>query len=127
MTDKFAWGLLAVSGDCSAHGMSDEPCFIPIHEEDLPLISDYLRKQQECAVLCMENWFKNCNSNSKWKYSHKYQNAMAAAHDLGNELIERKVFHHKYHKRTEWRLVELQDDYPLNLESGAKACWKGEV
>ena len=134
MTYKFAWGLLAIEGDCSANGMGDQPDFIPIHKEDFPLIASYLRIQNECSVLSIENWFKNIDSGKKWKYSRKYQNAMHKSHLLGNELISLGVFHHKWHKRTTWKIVELEDNYPVDLEEAtfpfwvfsANICLKGE-
>ena len=116
--------LLATDGDCAPGGHGDFPDFIPIHQEDFPLIAEYLRTENECAILSAENFYKN-KGTGKWKFSRKHQNAMSKHQDLGDELIERGIFHHKWHKRTTWQLCEMEDTHPINVKI-ANACWKGE-
>tara|TARA_R100001594_G_scaffold149336_1_gene206832 strand:+ start:888 stop:1184 length:297 start_codon:yes stop_codon:yes gene_type:complete len=96
MTD---YCLLAVSGDCSATGMTDKAEVLPVPAKHLDAVSAYLRNQLEidlasAAITCIEDaeadiFCKLVNEHNK----------------LGNTLIEKGVFHHKYHKRTNWALT----------------------
>ena len=109
--------LFAESGDCAAGAMSENPDFIPIHKKDLPLISDYLRNQLECELLCWKD-FPNI--------SKKYSRLLSKGNTLGNKLIDIGVFHHKWHKRTTWMVRELENNYPINVKPGATPCLKGK-
>jgi hypothetical protein len=101
-TDRTDWALLAISGDCSAGAMSDQPTYIPFQKDDFPLISAYLKAQTVTQT------------------ARQFSNALHIQNELGEKLINQGVFHHKYHKRTDWIIVELdENNYPLNLAPGA--------
>jgi len=36
-------------------------------------------------------------------------------HDLGNALIHCGIFLHKWHKRTTWALMEMDEGKPINV------------
>lgn len=113
--------LLAISGDCSEGAMSDHADYIPIDPADFDLIAEYIRNQNELTILAYQGLL-----NPSKKVERKYSKLRDQHHNLGNELIERGVFHHKYHKRTDWIITELDNNYPINLKAGATACIKGE-
>ena len=110
---------------CLLEQTDGTPDFIPIYKEDFSLIAEYLRTANERAILSVEDFYKN-HGTGKWKFSRKYENAMSKHQDLGNELIKRGIFHHKWHKRTTWELCEMEDNQPINVKT-ANACWKGEA
>tara|TARA_R100001443_G_scaffold46195_5_gene59155 strand:- start:33 stop:422 length:390 start_codon:yes stop_codon:yes gene_type:complete len=113
--------LLAIGGDCSAHGMGNIPDFIPIEREDVGLVRAYLTNELERQFLRVErrDYFRDYFDDAE-----KYQTLLAEHFRLGNELIERGVFHHKWHNRTQWMLWELLDGMPINVDA-ANACHKG--
>jgi len=127
ISDRTDWALLAISGDCSAGAMSDQPTYIPFKEKDFPLISAYLKAQTVTQTLSVQDWFDNVivDGPGSKKTARQFSNALRKENELGEELINQGVFHHKYHKRTEWIIVDLdENNYPLNLAPGAKACPK---
>ena len=119
---QFEIGLLATGGDCAAGGMGEHPDYIPIHKEDFPIVRKYLESQFNEQMECWDSFFK-----TKKDFTKKYVNAIRKNSDLGNELIDRGIFHHKWHKRTHWEICELdENNYPIDVPVGATACFKGE-
>ena len=105
----FGYCLVAVSGDCSAGCMSEKSDCIVLNGAHFGLVKDYLMADmkvsflsaEECSIEDMTPAIRECNR-------------------LGNQLIDCGVFAHKWHKRTDWVLVEMQDDgrpaITLNVE-----------
>tara|TARA_R110000765_G_scaffold34211_4_gene77696 strand:+ start:308 stop:760 length:453 start_codon:yes stop_codon:yes gene_type:complete len=121
-TDRTDWALLAISGDCSAGAMSDQPTYIPFQKDDFPLISAYLKAQTVTQTLGVQDWFDNVivDGPGSKKTARQFSSALHIQNELGEKLINQGVFHHKYHKRTDWIIVELdENNYPLNLAPGA--------
>ena len=92
------YGLLAISGDCSARGMSDKAVFIRLSNKHLNLVKKYLRNQLELQLYSMSN-----------DIDEAFRKLVDEHHDLGNKLIDVGVFEHKWHKRTNWVLEEIDD------------------
>ena len=95
----FGYCLVGVSGDCSAGGMSEKSDCIVLNGAHFGLVKDYLMADmkvsflsaEECSIEDMTPAIRECNR-------------------LGNQLIDCGVFAHKWHKRTNWVLEEMQDD-----------------
>ena len=96
--------LLAVSGDCANGGMSDYSDFIPIIEYE-ELIKLYLHNQLEIEL---ESFTSEIS-----EFSDRLGELYKIHHDLGNALIDCGVFHHKWHKRTKWVLMEMHEGKPI--------------
>ncbi len=92
------YGLLAISGDCSARGMSDKADFIRLSNKHLNLVKEYLRNQLELQLYSMSN-----------DIDEAFRKLVDEHHYLGNKLIDVGVFEHKWHKRTNWVLEEIDD------------------
>mgnify|MGYP001177106950 FL=1 len=94
--------LLAVGGDCGPTGMSNKADCIPIDPSApyFAIVREYLRNQLEIEL----------GSATAETYldvtTGKFKDDVNEHHRLGNKLIELGVFHHKWHKRTRWRLEE---------------------
>jgi len=96
--------LVATSGDCAAGGLSKNNSFIPLPADGsfFSLVKSYLRNQ-------LEQDFEN-REMPIGKITDRFCKLRDEHHDLGNALIECKIFKHKWHKRTSWILAELGDD-----------------
>ena len=92
------YGLLAISGDCSARGMSDKADFIRLPNNHLNLVKKYLRNQLELDLYSMSD-----------DTNEELRKLVDEHHDLGNKLIDVGVFEHKWHKRTNWVLEEIDE------------------
>ena len=104
--------LLAIGGDCSAHGMGDVPDFMPIERDDVGSVRDYMSNE-------LDRIFVDGAYDGK-----KHRTLLDEHFRLGNELIERGIFHHKWHNRTQWALWSMSDGMPVNIDT-ANACHKG--
>jgi len=78
--------LKAISGDCSAGGLSDKGDIIPIKDKHLNIVREYL------------------TASNTFYYTENHKNLLEM-NDLGNQLIDLGIFEHKWHKRTEWILI----------------------
>lgn len=117
--------LLAIGGDCSAGGMSDKSDFIPIKwkpgSNQAHLIKLYLRNQLEIDLEHLINAEPYLQKTQGIVgMTDKLLDLIGEHHKLGNELIDCGVFSHKWHKRTTWQIVEIDDGKPCNFE-GHKA------
>jgi hypothetical protein len=97
------YGLLAISGDCSARGMSDKADFIRLSNKHLNLVKKYLRNQLELQLYSMSD------DTDEELRKLVLQTLVDEHHDLGNKVIDVGVFEHKWHKRTNWVLEEIDD------------------
>ena len=103
--------LVAISGDCSQGAMSDKSDYIPVGPGHWELTKMYLRNQLELSFASAEN-------------SHlTLERLVREHHDIGNALIALGVFHHKWHKRTEWVLSETDEfGAPVNCDGKLNRC-----
>ena len=102
--------LLAISGDCSAGGLDEQPDFLPLLIADFPLTKRYLRCQLEVGFLAS----RYSDPAGDLFDADEFSEAVRELNDLGNRMIERGIFSHKWHKRTTWALWELDEGGPLN-------------
>ena len=118
MTMNFC--LLAIGGDCATGGISDNSDFIPLHEFNETLKA-YLRNQLEMSLEC---WTMEIGTQSL-----RFSELVQEHHALGNELIDQGIFAHKWHKRTDWIICELdENELPLNHSGPFNRCdVKGEM
>ena len=110
---EYKYGLLAISGDCAKGGMGDtSDCIIISGTKNNDLIRNYLEAHQQVHILSTLY-----NRNPGDQNDKEYTDAILKENDLGNKMIDAGVFKHKWHKRTDWILVELDDDnrYPINI------------
>ena len=100
-------GLYAISGDCSRGAMGDTSDFIVFKQKHFNIVKKYLKNQLEI----------NMHSVNKHYTEEPLNQLVEEHHDLGNKLIDLGVFQHKWHKRTEWVLMECDEDLkPLNIK-----------
>ena len=104
--------LLAIEGDCAAGGMSDKSDFIPLHDLNETLVQ-YLKNQLERDI-------KGYNDISF--DDPDFLAVIEEHHALGNELINQGIFAHKWHKRTDWIICELDDGLPLRHKGPFNRC-----
>lgn len=105
--------LLAIEGDCVAGGITNKSDFIPLQEFNETLKA-YLRNQLEKQIECNSMGFENI--------SLRFSELVQEHHNLGNELIDQGIFAHKWHKRTDWIICELDDGLPLNHQGPFNRC-----
>jgi len=89
--------LVAVSGDCSEHGMGDTNDILHFHKKHNSLIVKFLQAQLNWHI---KSHLYDSHSRSCQKAIKKYYEACDALMDVG-------IFEHKYHTRTEWKLTKL--------------------
>ena len=121
MTNSIDFCLLAIGGDCSAHGMGDVPDFIPLERDDEGLVRDYLANELDRSFVVA---FQHDDGKKYRRYWSSPETLLDEHFRLGNDLIERGIFHHKWHLRTEWALWSMSDGMPVNIAT-ANACYKG--
>ena len=97
--EDFGYCLVAVSGDCSAGGMSEKSDCIVLNGTHFGLVKDYLKADMQVSFLSAEE----CSIEEMTP-------AIRECNRLGNQLIDCGVFAHKWHKRTNWVLAEMLDD-----------------
>ena len=90
--------LKAVSGDCAAGGLSKKGDVLKIPTKHFNLVKQYLRNQLEIDLYCVDQDI----------YEDAFGELVKEHNDIGNKLIDLKVFDHKWHKRTDWELVEVE-------------------
>ena len=90
--------LKAISGDCAKGGISKEGDFLKIPIKHFNLIKEYLRNQLERELYSVDQDI----------YKDAFGKLIKKHNDIGNKLIDLKVFHHKWHKRTYWNLIEVE-------------------
>jgi len=102
--------LVAIQGDCSAYGMGDTADFIPLKDRSFfTLIKSYLRNQLELDLKHVEMEVADLLKDQEF-------NKLVQEHnDLGNALIECGIFLHKWHKRTTWALMVMEQGKPINV------------
>ena len=106
----FGYCLVAVSGDCGG-GMSNKHDCIVLNGSHFDLVKDYLKADMQVSFLYADGFnIEDIIAST----------ALRECNRLGNELRKCGVFAHKWHKRTDWVLVEMQDDgrpaITLNVE-----------
>ena len=101
--NKISYELVAISGDCSAHGMSDTADRLPVRNKYLANVVTFLRADLEHIIQSATQHDPAILTAS----NPVFQNYWAAAHNL----LDIEVFKHKWHCRTSWALRELGDEY----------------
>jgi len=102
--------LVAIQGDCSAYGMGDTADFIPLKDRSFfTLIKSYLRNQLELDLKHVEMEVADLLKDQE------FNKLVQEHHDLGNALIHCGIFLHKWHKRTTWALMEMDEGKPINV------------
>ena len=99
----FGYGLLAVSGDCGG-GMSDHHDLVVLNGEHFEAVKDFLRYELEWSMLCA--------TKDQEAMNEFYRKSGEPTH--GSNLIDVGVFGHKWHYRSSWLLVELEDGKPCS-------------
>tara|TARA_R100001163_G_scaffold65269_1_gene61884 strand:- start:552 stop:896 length:345 start_codon:yes stop_codon:yes gene_type:complete len=103
-TQNSGYCLHAISGDCSAKGITDKAEIIALKKQDMPLVGKYLRNQLEMELMSVD-------IVSPSDYRNPASIAIVDEHNaLGNAMIEQGIFSHKYHKRTKWILEESEEE-----------------
>ena len=109
--------LVAVSGDCSAHGMGDIAEVIPVDSKHNKIIKQFLMAQQEQDIE-LRYWKPKTELNPK--YIDNYYKCCDKLQDVG-------IFEHKYHARTHWELMfpsELEElDYKYKIKEIPTGDW----
>lgn len=104
--------LLAIEGDCAAGAMSHKADFIPLHT--IPeTLREYLRNQLELQIE---------GNQMAFTISPRFSELVSDHHRLGNALIDQGIFAHKWHKRTQWILCELDNGKPMNHKGPFNRC-----
>ena len=98
--------LLAIGGDCSGSARSSS-AYIPLDKSDMYLVGQYMRNQLERDIM-----FASANDQLGVYKTDKCQQLFDEHHALGNALIAIGVFHHKWHKRTQWKLCAIELELP---------------
>ena len=99
----FGYGLLAVSGDCGG-GMGEKHDLIVLNGDHFEAVKDFLRYQLEWSILCAVRDQEAMNEFYKRKGNSR----------LHQKLIKVGVFGHKWHIRSDWVLIEMEDGKPIN-------------
>jgi len=98
--------LLAIGGDCSGSARSSND-YIPLDKSDMYLVGQYMRNQLERDIMFASA--NDCSEAMRKLYkSETCQHLFDEHHALGNALIAIGVFHHKWHKRTQWKLCAIE-------------------
>ena len=109
--------LVAVSGDCSAHGMGDIAEVIPVDSKHNKIIKQFLMAKYEQDIE-LRYWKPKTELNPK--YIDNYYKCCDKLQDVG-------IFEHKYHARTHWELMfpsELEElDYKYKIKEIPTGDW----
>ena len=66
-TQNSGYCLHAISGDCSAKGISDKAEIIALKKQDMPLVGKYLRNQLEMELMIEQGIFLHkYHKRTKW-------------------------------------------------------------
>ena len=101
-------GLYAISGDCSAYGMTDKSDCFNLDGVSVELISQLLKSQLNWEIESQKIFLSKGQYNADNLLFKEYQKILG-------ELLDINFFHHKWHARTSWILCSLEDNKPVNL------------
>jgi len=93
---KYEYCLLAVDGDCSAGAMTDKNDVLPVQKRHLKAVAKFLRADLELSLALALNDIDYGKGDKRF----------TAVRNTSWRLLELGVFHHKWHSRTGWILVE---------------------
>ena len=116
--------LHAVDGDCSARGMCDWANILPLkNDEEVELAKKYIRNDMEIDFIYAEVdlWINDPSPEQRESLDklHKEENKIYSA------LKKRKVFEHKYHRRTTWKIIpESAIDQIRELEEDQRRLYE---
>ena len=109
--------LVAVSGDCSAQGISNTAEVIPVDSKHNKIIKQFLMAKYEQDIE-LRYWKPKTELNPK--YIDNYYKCCDKLQDVG-------IFEHKYHARTHWELMfpsELEElDYKYKIKEIPTGDW----
>ena len=109
--------LVAVSGDCSAQGISNTAEVIPVDSKHNKIIKQFLMAQQEQDIE-LRYWKPKTELNPK--YIDNYYKCFEKLKDVG-------IFNNKYQARTDWELMfhsELEElDYKYEIKEIPTGDW----
>ena len=92
--------LVAISGDCADNPNND---VLPFDNKHEALVREYLRADLEWTMLSMFKAGENLVSTTE------NQKIFDDMQRTSHEMLEVGIFHHKYHKRTTWKLAFLDE------------------
>ena len=116
--------LYAIEGDCSARGICDWANILPLkNDEEVELAKKYIRNDMECDFLYAE---VDILFN---KPSPEQRKALFDLYEEENEIYsalkKRKVFEHKWHRRTTWKIIpESAIDYIREQEEDQRRLYE---
>jgi len=99
-----ALGLIAVSGDCSDHGMSDSAELIFFKYEHLEYVNNYLKASQDYSCYLMQEYKVGKKIKNQFDKDKTYK----ASLDTYWKLRDLGIFTNKYQNRTSWEIIELE-------------------
>ena len=109
--------LVAVSGDCSAQGISNTAEVIPVDSKHNKIIKQFLMAKYEQDIE-LRYWKPKTELNPK--YIDNYYKCFEKLKDVG-------IFDNKYQARTEWELMfhsELEElDYKYKIKEIPTGDW----
>ena len=109
--------LVAVSGDCSAQGISNTAEVIPVDSKHNKIIKQFLMANCEQSIE-LRYWKPNTELNPK--YIDNYYKCFEKLKDVG-------IFNNKYQARTDWELMfpsELEElDYKYKIKEIPTGDW----
>ena len=109
--------LVAVSGDCSAQGISNTAEVIPVDSKHNKIIKQFLMAKYEQDI---ELRYSKPKTELNPKYIDNYYKCCDKLQDVG-------IFEHKYHARTHWELMfpsELEElDYKYKIKEIPTGDW----
>ena len=110
MTNKneFNMGLLAIDGDCGG-GMSDHHDFIILNGDHFDKVSAYLSYELKSSLLLPLH-----KKDTMEEYETKFKELWESRTFNGSELVDLGIFGHKWHLRTTWILVGVEEGKPSN-------------
>jgi len=88
--------LLAVDGDCSAGAMGDKNSALPVQKRHMQFVAAFLKASLEWDIGSALDDIDYFGPNKRWE----------TLKETSWQLRKLGVFHHKWHVRTRWILVE---------------------
>ena len=108
--NQFGYCLYAHSGDCIFEA-------IILNGKHIDVLEDYLRVESERTIQNAFHWKSGSDL-----VTEEARSLFDKHHTLGNKLIDLGVFHHKWHKRSSWILIEV--DFDEDMKPSISAQYK---
>lgn len=98
---KYPFCLVATAGDCAIGGMGHSNQVLPFEAKHKSIVTEYLRAVKEFQKFAKKGDLGTKEARKLLDYSY----------DCFDQLKDAGIAHHKWHARTNWKLV------PLDVES----------